>query len=292
MRQLFTTLGCLLIWLGGHAHEGDQVKDKQSRSLLWKITRQDMKRPSYLFGTIHLLCPNDYIWTTSMQKSLASCQEVCFEMDMDDPSVMMEVATGMIDNSGKRLKDYFAEEDYALVSQFLKDSLGMNILMFQQMKPAALQSLFATKVVNCSEPVSYEANILEDAKKLKMGVSGLEEAKEQLALFDSMPIDSVVKDLVMMAKDYSKERKEYEKMLTAYKMQDLPLLNNIIQQSRTEGGNMDAFLDNRNKKWIERMEERMEQKPVFFAVGAGHLLGENGLIQLLRNNGYMVVPVK
>jgi uncharacterized protein YbaP (TraB family) len=160
------------------------------------------------------------------------------------------------------------------------------------MKPAALQSLFATKVVNCSEPVSYEANILEDAKKLKMGVSGLEKAKEQLTLFDSMPIDSVVKDLVMMAKDYSKERKEYEKMLTAYKMQDLPLLNNIIQQSRTEGGNMDAFLDNRNKKWIERMEERMEQKPVFFAVGAGHLLGENGLIQLLRNNGYMVVPVK
>jgi uncharacterized protein YbaP (TraB family) len=55
---------------------------------------------------------------------------------------------------------------------------------------------------------------------------------------------------------------------------------------------MDAFLDERNKKWIERMEERMEQKPVFFAVGAGHLLGENGLIQLLRNSGYTVVPMK
>jgi uncharacterized protein YbaP (TraB family) len=81
-------------------------------------------------------------------------------------------------------------------------------------------------------------------------------------------------------------------MLEAYKKQDLPLLNHIIQQSRTEGTNMDAFLDDRNKKWIERMEERMEQKPVFFAVGAGHLLGESGLIQLLRNSGYTVVPVK
>ena len=40
------------------------------------------------------------------------------------------------------------------------------------------------------------------------------------------------------------------------------------------------------------MEERMEQKPVFFAVGAGHLPGENGIIQLLRNHGYKVTPVK
>jgi uncharacterized protein YbaP (TraB family) len=205
---------------------------------------------------------------------------------------MMEVATGMIDNSGSSLKDYFTEEDYVLVSRFLEDSLGMNILMFQQMKPAALQSIFATKVVNCSEPVSYEANILEDAKKLKLAISGLEEAKEQLQLFDSMPADSVVKDLVTMVKDYSGERKEYQKMLMAYKKQDLPLLNYIIQQSRTKGSNMDAFLDERNKKWIERMEERMEQQPVFFAVGAGHLLGENGLIQLLRTNGYTIEPVK
>lgn len=292
MRQFFATLGCLLIWLSGQSHEGDQVKDKQNQSLLWKITRQDMRRPSYLFGTIHLLCPEDYIWTAAMKKSLAACQEVCFEMDMDDPSVMMEVASGMIDNSGNSLKDYFKEEDYLLVSRFLKDSLGMNILMFQQMKPAALQSLFATKVVNCAEPVSYEANILEEARKLKMDVTGLEDPKEQLALFDSMPVDSVVKDLVTMAKDYSEERQEYRKMLEAYKKQDLPLLNHIIQQSRTEGTNMDAFLDDRNKKWIERMEERMEQKPVFFAVGAGHLLGESGLIQLLRNSGYTVVPVK
>jgi uncharacterized protein YbaP (TraB family) len=164
--------------------------------------------------------------------------------------------------------------------------------MFQQMKPAALQSLFATRAVACSNPVSYEANIMDEAKKLKKNITGLEEASEQLALFDSMPQDSIVSDLVKMARDYSKERTEFNRMLAAYKKQDLQALHQIIEESRTSSDDLNAFLDERNKKWIERMEGKMEQQPVFFAVGAGHLPGENGIIQLLRNEGYSVEPVR
>ena len=251
-----------------------------------------MKQPSYLFGTIHLLCPKDYIWTPAMKRSLKSCKEVCFEMDMDDPSVMMQVASGMIDNSGKTLKDHFSSEDYEIIERFVTDSLHMNIMMFQQMKPTALQSLFTTKALNCANPVSYEANIMEEAKKQKKEITGLEEAYEQIALFNNLPEDSLIKELVDMAKDYSKERDEFNRMLQAYKNQDLPLLYEIIERSRTTSEDLSTFLDERNKKWIERMEERMEQKPVFFAVGAGHLPGENGIIQLLRNHGYEVTPVK
>jgi len=133
---------------------------------------------------------------------------------------------------------------------------------------------------------------MEEAKKQKMEITGLEEPSEQLALFDSLPVDSVVAELVSMAKDYSKERTEYQKMLAAYKKQNVQALHDIIEASRVTEKDMDAFLDERNKKWIERMEERMEQKPVFFAVGAGHLLGENGIINLLRNSGYKVEPIK
>jgi uncharacterized protein YbaP (TraB family) len=213
-------------------------------------------------------------------------------MDMDDPSLMMEIAMGMIDQSGRTLKDYFTEGDYALLKDFVADSLGMNIDMFQQMKPAALQSLFATKAVTCSAPISYESNIMAEAKKYKMSVTGLEEAREQLELFDRLPGDSVVKELIAMAKDYSEEKKEYQKMLAAYKKQDLPLLFELIETARSTSDDLNAFLDDRNKKWISRMEERMDQKPIFFAVGAGHLLGENGIINLLRNEGYSVVPVR
>jgi len=294
MTKFLTTLAGLLV-LFFSSKGGDtkpQVQNDDYHSLLWKITRSDMKQPSYLFGTIHLICPNDYVWTPAMKRSLKSCKEVCFEMDMDDPSVMMQVAAGMINNSGKLLKDYFTEEDYRLVESFVTDSLGMNILVFQQMKPAALQSLFATKAVSCANPASYEANIMEEAKKQKKEITGLEEAREQLALFDNMPEDSTIKDLVSMARDYSKEKHEFNRMLSAYKKQDLQTLHNIIEEGSSSSTDIAMFLDERNRKWIERMEGRMEQNAVFFAVGAGHLPGENGIIQLLRNSGYTVEPVR
>ena len=66
----------------------------------------------------------------------------------------------------------------------------------------------------------------------------------------------------------------------------------MIQKSKSAGNDLDAFLDERNKKWIDRMTDKMEQKSVFFAVGAGHLWGINGVINLLRKNGYTVVPVR
>lgn len=293
MKNLVAVLTGLLIACTVTARENKPASgNKTDKSLLWKITGKDMKAPSYVFGTIHMLCQKDYIWTPAMRNSLRACKEVCFEMDMDDPSVMMQIAMGMIDNSGRTLKDYFTSEEYALVEGFVNDSLGMNIAMFQQMKPAALQSLFATRAVSCSTPVSYEANIMDEAKKYRLEITGLEQANEQLELFDRLPADSVVKELVKMATDYSQERLEYQRMLKAYKRQDLPVLFQLIDSTRAASDDLTAFLDDRNHKWISRMEERMEQRPVFFAVGAGHLPGENGIIQLLRNAGYLVEAVK
>jgi uncharacterized protein len=107
-----------------------------------------------------------------------------------------------------------------------------------------------------------------------------------------MSEDSVVKELLDLAKDYSQERLEYQKLVNAYKRQDLPLLYELIEQAKAPGVDMGSFVDERNKKWIGRMEERMDQTPVFFAVGAAHLWGENGLINLLRQEGYRVEAVK
>ena len=72
----------------------------------------------------------------------------------------------------------------------------------------------------------------------------------------------------------------------------MPALYDTILDSSTESDNIDEFLGKRNEKWISRMVEKMDQQPVFFAVGAGHLWGDTGLISLLRNEGYTVTPVK
>lgn len=265
---------------------------QDDNSLLWRISGNGMRQPSYLFGTIHLICPDDYIWTDKMQRSFDSSTEVCFELDLDDPSLLMQVAMGMAAESETKLSDFFTPEDYELLSSFLSDSMNVNIALFQKMKPAALLSLFATNMLNCSTPISYENRILEMADEANKEIIGLEEAREQIELINKLPDDSVVIDIMTTIKEYDKERDEYKDLIKAYKEQNLPVLQRLIEQTAETGGDLTSFIDDRNKKWIIRMVEYMDQAPIFFAVGAGHLYGENGLVQLLKAEGFRVTPIK
>jgi uncharacterized protein YbaP (TraB family) len=263
-----------------------------NKSLLWRISGNGLARPSYLFGTIHMLCPSDYFWTAAMQKSLLRCKEVCFEMDMDDPAVLSEAASGMAGAPGRQLKDYFTPEQYSRLARFAKDTLGTDLSGLQQVSPVILQTLFMAKTVDCMMPVSYEANIMEEAQKQHKEIVGLEAVKEQMDVLRSLPDDSVVNGLMQLTDSFAASKIQYRKMIAAYKAQDLPELYRQITSSRELGDDMGAFLDDRNKKWIPRMAAMMKSGPVFFAVGAGHLPGELGVIGLLRAAGYLVEAVR
>ncbi|WP_276134818.1 TraB/GumN family protein [Polluticoccus soli] len=267
-------------------------KQQKGKSLLWRITGKDMKKPSYLFGTIHLVCPEDYFWTTTMESTLNSAEVVCFEMDLDAPDIFLEVAKGMINNEEKKLKDYFSDEDFAALKKYLTDSVGVDIAVFQMMKPVAIQTMLAERALGCPTPVSYEANIMQIAQKENKEILGLETPREQLDLFDNLPAEDVAKDLLDMIHGKDDSKNQYIKLVTAYKKQDLVALHRLIMESSKKDMDLGGFLDVRNEKWVPRMVERMDQQSVFFAVGAGHLWGDNGVIALLRKSGYTVEPMK
>ncbi len=262
-------------------------------SLLWVISGKGLAKPSYLFGTIHIICLEDYVWTKSMKESLHSSDKVCFEMDLDDPSVMMQVAAGMMDKSGHKLRDYFTPDQYKQVKQYVADSIGMDIAMFDQMKPIFLQTLMETKKsMGCPNPMSYEDSIGKTAASENKEVLGLESPDEQLKALATLSVDSVIKDILQQVQGKGDDRSEYAQLLAAYRKQDLPALYNLITQSPDAGEDIGPLLDERNKKWISRIAEKAKVSSVFFAVGAGHLYGSNGVINLLRKEGYTVEPVK
>lgn len=266
-------------------------QDNNERSLLWRISGNGLSKPSYLFGTIHMLCPDDYFWTDAMKKSLAECKQVCFELDMDDPSVLTEASAGLMSLGNKKLQDYFTPEQWKRLSRFMHDSAGIELGQMQMIKPMMLESLLASRTLDCPMPVSYEANIMEQAQKAKQEIVGLEDVKEQIAVVNTLPDDSVVAGLMQMTDSFAQTKAEYAKMLYAYKQQDLPALYEQVQSSKELGDDMGAFLDERNKKWIPRIARMIKEKPSFFAVGAGHLWGELGVIALLRKSGYTVTPI-
>jgi uncharacterized protein YbaP (TraB family) len=291
MKSTLTWLTGLLSLFTCYGAYGQHFKDRNTKSLLWTITGNHLTKTSYLFGTIHMICAEDYLWTEKMKSSLEKSQKVCFEMDLDDPSVMIKVAAGLIDSGSKKLEDYFTPAQYLKLSDYVRDSLGLDIALFEKMKPIALQSVIGTSGLNCSNPISYEDSIMKTALQTNKEIIGLEDPDEQLAALESIPVDSVVEQLMEALNVDKKIDTEYNKLISAYKKQDLQLLYKLITTSGEMAGGLNVFLDDRNAKWIPRMTNKMNTSSVFFAVGAGHLWGDMGVINLLQKAGYTLKPV-
>lgn len=297
MKRFSTLLSSLLLVCFAGKGFSQALKNEAipaEKSLLWKISGNHMENPSFIFGTMHLICEGDYLWTEAMKKSLNSVKEICFEMDMDDVNVMKQIAVGMMDTTGVTLETYFNHEDYQLLSKYLTNSLRIDISLVPFLKPTALISLLATHSYSCLSIVSYENNLLNEAQKMNLAVTGLETPAEQLALLERIPTDSVVKEVIALlnGKEATTSTNEYSQLVNYYKTQDIQQLYLLMKKAATSAMDINAFIDERNKRWIDRMEDQMDQQAVFFAVGAGHLWGENGILQLLQGKGYKVEAVK
>lgn len=275
-------------------HSSDNIlQPEEGQSLTWKISGKDLQQPSYLLGTIHIICKDDYFWTPAMQHALDHADKICMEMDLDDPSLQMKISMGLMLPAGKSLKDFFSEEDYEKVSQYIQEKLNMPMMIMEKMKPIALLTLMASKNTGkCDETESYEMNIMKKALEANKELIGLESADDQLKVLENMNTDSVTKYVIKTIDDNGEEAAELLQQLTAaYKAQDLPTLYQLIIRSQEYSTDLDGLLYERNAKWIQAMEETMMAQPTLFAVGAGHLWGEKGVIDLLRSEGYTVDPL-
>jgi uncharacterized protein len=271
----------------------------EENSLLWKISGKDLPTPSYLYGTIHLIGKDDFFLTDSTRAAIDRAQLVTFEINMED-MMNLPAQLGLMMKSfmsdGKTLRDLITEEEYALVKAHF-DKMGLPLFLFEKMKPMFL-TVFASMdmspdAMSSGEMVSYEMKIMDIAKQQKKKMDGLETAEYQMSMFDSIPYEAQAQMLVESIKSADAGSDEMEEMVKLYKNQDI---NGMVTMMRADeegvGGYEDLLLVTRNKNWIPVMGEMMMKEPAFFAVGAGHLGGENGVVALLRKEGYTVVPVR
>ena len=129
------------------------------------------------------------------------------------------------------------------------------------------------------------------AKERKKEIRGLEKIEDQMGVFDKIPDSVEAQMLLEMIRDMPEQRKEFAEMVESYKKEDLSKLGDQISSSEEWKGYEDIMLVNRNKNWIPVMTAAMKEGPELFAVGAGHLPGSDGIINLLRKAGYKVEPV-
>jgi uncharacterized protein len=260
-------------------------------ALLWSVSGNGLSAPSYLYGTIHMICKEDFRLSSTLREKFDESRNIYLEIDMDDPSMMMKTLSLSV-MKGHTLKDLMKPADYTALSAYVTDSLGMPMMMFNHLKPMTLMSLLYTKIITCASSESYEEQFMEMAKRGKKEIRGLEKIEDQMAVFDKIPDSAEAEMILELIRTMPEQRKEFAQMVDAYKNEDLEKLSDEIGSSPEWKGYEDIMLVNRNHNWIPVMAAAMKDGTQLFAVGAGHLPGKDGLITLLRKEGYKVEPVK
>lgn len=295
MRQRILFLAGLLTQLFSlslFAQKNIDAKPAEGNSLLWKISGNGLEKPSYLFGTIHLICNNDYFFNDNMKKAFDASEKLVLEINLSDPSTILQYQQGMMLPDGKQLKNFFtSENEFQDFSNKLKSQTGIDASMFQTLKPLILLSLIAQKSFMCENTSSYEMNLIEMSEKNNIPVAGLETTIAQMKIFDDMKDEEIRKILVSGLEDAENDNKIQNEMIAAYKRQDINELHRIILSSKEFENQEDVLINDRNTDWAEKLPFMMKEKSCFVAVGAGHLGGAKGVINLLKKKGYKVEPI-
>jgi uncharacterized protein YbaP (TraB family) len=274
------------------------------KSLLWKIEGNDMETPSYLFGTIHMIGKDDYVLRESVKSALDNSAMITFEINMDDMtdmSAMLPLVMKMFMKNDTTLQDLLSKEDYQIVKDhFSESALPLPMSFLEKMKPMFLtmldpEAMGSFDMGDDGEVVSYEMELYALAQEQEKEIGGLETAEYQMSVFDKIPYKVQAEMLVQGIKsaEDTTAMDQLQVMVEMYKNQDIQSMQEMMQdEDMGVQGYEDVLLVDRNRNWIPVMAEMMGKKQVFFAVGAGHLGGEEGVIALLRNEGYSVTPVQ
>ncbi len=261
------------------------------KSLLWKIEGKELTKPSYLYGTIHIMCPDDISVSPKLLSAFNSTQQLFLELDMDDPSTMAKMMMGMMMNGDNDLQTLLPAKDFDSVSAIFQSKTGFPLNMLSRAKPILLMSMIYPSLLGCS-PEGWETEFMKLAKEKDMNIFGLEKVEEQIGVLDSIPYEVQADMFLKTMYNLDSAKQSFDKMVEVYRKQDIQEMIKMTSEDEDFGDYEEVMLKKRNENWIPIIESAMKEKPSFFAVGAAHLGGNIGVINLLRKQGYKVTAVK
>lgn len=265
----------------------------QASSLLWKIEGNGLSEPSWLYGTQHLMCGEDFIIPEDALERLKTSDGLVLEIDLSDPAIQQQMMQLSQLPEGKRISESIDDDETRNeVEAFLTRHFGAGLEQFGGMRPIMLMTMATTAVAECEQAItSHDIHLMQEAKKLGTEIRALETVEFQFSLFDKIPLDHQVQELVSIVQDPAAERDKFRHMTELYRRQDIGGLYRLISEDEFMQAHNDLLIDERNRTWIPSMEEMSGEKSMFYAVGAGHLPGDMGVINLLREAGFTLTPV-
>lgn len=264
------------------------AQQNNSDALLWRLSKKGMP-DSYVLGTAHFACEAQFLSSPFVLEKLQSAKTLYLELALDDPSLTGKMMKAMaLDTT--RLSRLMGERFAAADSSF-QSLTGLSLKALDGFHPFVALGWLVQKTLPCVAPVQMETVLLQAAQKAQIPTRGLESIEEQLAAVLSLPLREQVEELEKGLRQPGRLREEMKSLQQVYLSQSTQALFQLVQTGTGLSGGDAALLTNRNINWVEKAKLFLPKAPAFLAVGAAHLGGPSGILQLLRNNGWQTTPL-
>ncbi len=280
--------------------------------LLYRISGNGLEKPSYIVGTYHLAPASFADSIPGAQAALDEVEQVCGEVDMDEMQSMtgmQKVMAAMMLPDGKSLSDILTEEQMGKLNSFMTETLGADLsnpmvaAQLGKMTPAAIstqlqmvQYMKMTPGFNPSAMIDSYFQVV--AKNAGKPVIGFETVEFQISLlYTGTPLERQKEQLMCMLDNQEYNLMIMKNLTEAYFSQNL---EKVLEVTEEKLGNScdstmeedEALIYGRNATWAEKVPAIIGDKSTLIVVGAAHLPGERGVLELLRKAGYTVEGVK
>ena len=263
------------------------LQAQDQNSLLWKIEGKNADHTSYVFGTMHSEDKRIFNLDSALVPLVLKSDLYVPEADLHGGLNYQKVEK-LILPEGKTLKDFYSEEEYEFIAREFERRSSKSIEDMLRLQPLALL-MFLEKSSPYYLPLSLDDYLYGIARSEGIEIHGLETVEEQISFgIKSQNIKHVL--------DYFKNSDKFDSLADelrlAYIAEDHQAILRISRDSSITGFDMNVLLDERNQIMITRMDSITLHRKAFFAIGAGHLFGENGILEGLRKLGHEVTPVR
>lgn len=264
-----------------------------AKSCLWKISSK--QGTLYLLGSIHLLKKEAYPLNKAIENAFSNAERLVLEVNLEEMNSQdaqrLLLSKGLL-AGGRTLQQSLSKESFALVNEKL-ETLGLPLEAVQRLKPWFLMlTLAVTKLQQLGYDPTHgiDRYFYEKAKLQSKEVLGLESAEFQIDLLDGLPVRTQEAALLQTLKEMEVMEKEFDQIVRAWAAGDTKGLEDSLLQSFQEYPEVyEKILTARNRNWLPKIEELLQQPGnTLVVVGAAHLVGPAGVVQLLRKKGYTV----
>jgi uncharacterized protein len=287
MKKILFAVSAALCWFSVSA---------QYNSLIWKITGNGLQQPSYLYGTMHTTDKRIVKMSDSSLKYFNQAQAYAMELDPKE-SFNMGLISKLMMGKGHSLRAMIPEKEYAILDSIVKAEVGFSLKLFDNVAPVFIMTILQASEISTGDTANEGTEVLDLyfhrlAKEGKKKVIGIETVDEQIDALNALTYEEQAEMLVHELRDYRDNKNAMTDLVRYYLEQNLDSIAVLNDKDPMPEKFYKALITDRNRRMANRIADFTQKQSTFIAVGALHLPGEKGVIELLRKKGFTVEAAK